>query len=300
MTLFRTRGGGRRLRLSALVLAIAAITAGCSMIRLGYSQLDHYAAWKADEYFDLESSQKEAFMAAFHRLQQWHRQAELPRYAAVLEETSTRFERSLEQKDVLWLVETAQARYRVVVERAAGDAAALLLTITPPQIEALKRQWTRDNARFTREHALNGTAKERLRLSLRRNLDRIRHWTGPLSREQEGRVADLLAAVPDIGRMRYEDRLRRQREFLQLMAERDNPVVFTERLRDWLLHWEQGRDPAYERRMQQFTAMRAQMVVEIAHTLSPRQRNHVRARLGDYIEDIHAMTERGGERPRRR
>lgn len=279
------------MRAPLLALALCVLAVGCSMLRFAYTQLDTYAAWKADEYFDLDPQQHAEFMARFERLHRWHRFDELPRYAALLAETRARFLRGLGDADVLWFVQAAEERYRAIVAHGAGDAALLLATMTPAQIDTLRRQWGSDNARFVREHALNGTPADRRRATLHRSLERIRHWTGDLSDAQEQRIAALLDALPDIDRLRYADRLRRQREFLALMAMRQD-AAFPGRLRHWLLHWEEGRDPAYERALSVFTADGARTIAEIGRMLTAAQREHVAARIGSYVETFRSLARR--------
>ncbi|MBI3919568.1 MAG: hypothetical protein HY322_21475 [Betaproteobacteria bacterium] len=137
----------RRTFARAVVLVLCAVVmAGCSLMRLGYGQLDHIAAWMADDYFDLDHQQKEEFHKRFARLHDWHRYEQLPGYAAFLREIKARVEKGLAREDVIWVTEGVRVRYRTIARRGADDAATLLLTITPQQIEALKRQWERTTA----------------------------------------------------------------------------------------------------------------------------------------------------------
>src|SRR3989304_3789297 len=118
-------------------LIVAGLLARCSTVRLGYSQLDNIAAWKADEYFDLDARQKQDFQERFDRIYEWHRYEQLPEYAAFLSQAKSRLHKRLTREDVLWFVEGLRARYRAIGMGGSDGAAALLLTITPPPLEAL-------------------------------------------------------------------------------------------------------------------------------------------------------------------
>lgn len=279
---------------AVLALAVAVAGSGCSMVRIGYSQLDTIAAWKADEYFDLDPQQKDLFTARFNRLHDWHRQHQLPDYAAFLDEVRLRFSRGLQRDDVLWTIEGVKARYRTIVERGADDAAALLLTVTPSQLSAVRSQWDKDNIRYVRDYALEGDQEDQRRARLRRTVDRIRHWTGSLSQEQEARIAAMIAAMPDIAQLRHEDRKRRQREFLALMNHRADQSQFARRLRGWLLHWEAGRDPEYERAYRQSLDMGVQMILSVDRMLTPQQRANAMDRLRSYADDFRSLSQRRG------
>ncbi len=284
-----------RLLVAGLVAA-ALLVAGCSMVRIGYSQLDAIAAWMVDEYFDLDPRQKDQFITRFDKLHEWHRYDQLPDYAAFIGETRLRLQRGLQRDDLLWVVEGVKARYRTIVERGVDDAAALLVTLSPAQLHALQRQWDKDNTRYARDHALDGDTEDRRRARLRRTIDRIRDWTGPLTREQETRIAAMVEAMPVVARLRHEDRKRRQREFLALMETRGDRAVFASRLRHWLLNWEEGRDPEYDRAYRQWLEMRVQMMVSVDRMLTPQQRASAMDRLQRYAEDFRSLSQPRGVR----
>lgn len=277
-----------------LVLACCAgVLAGCSMMRVGYGQLDTIAAWRANEYFDLDAQQKDEFLQRFSRLHEWHRYEQLPDYAAFLAQARTRLNSPLKREDVLWFIDGAKARYGVLVARSSDDAAALLLTITPEQLAALQRRWDKDNRRFVREYRLAGSVEDIKRARVRRTLEHTRDWVGSLGYEQEQRIIAMVNALPMTEKLRYEDRLRRQREFMQLMARRgDDRERFAGRLRQWLIGWDKGRTPEYEQRFNKWFEQRVQLVIEIERMLTPHQRTIALKRLQDYINDFTHLAER--------
>jgi len=178
------------------------------------------------------------------------------------------------------------------VRRSADDAAALLLTITPHQIEALKRQWDKDNRKFVREHKLDGTPQEKQRARVKRVISQLEDWVGNLTPEQEERIAALVMPVPSAQPLRYEDHRRRQREFLALLEQRGNKAEFAAKLRNWLVNWEEGRAPQYERLQAETWENRVAFFVEVDRMLTPQQRATLMRRLQSYIEDFTRLAER--------
>jgi hypothetical protein len=277
----------------ALLVALSfAVLGGCSLLRIGYGQFDTYAAWVADDYFDLDSQQRQAFLAHFERLHEWHRYEQLPDYAAFLREARARVLKGLAREDMLWITDSVIARYRVLIERGANDAAALLLTVTPAQLETLQRQWDSGNRRFVREHRLDQDADAQRAAAVQHLLGRLRDWTGNLKVEQEEKIALLARELPLNARLRHEDRLRRQREFLQLMTQRADRAPFQERLRRWLLHWESGRDPEYARLWAEWPQKQADFYVAAFNLLTPGQRAHIAQRLQSYADDFTRLARR--------
>lgn len=280
--------------LAILLAFLLATLTGCSMIRLGYNQADTLAAWMADDYFDIDARQKDEFHSRFERLYEWHRHEQLPEYAAFLGAAKTRLQSGLERDDVFWFMEGLKTRYRLIASRGAGDAAEMLATLTPAQISALQRQWAKVNRKFIREYKLEETPQEQQRAQAKRMLSRTEDWAGSLSHEQEQKITALCDQLPLTDHLRHEDRLRRQREFLRLLEQRGNPGEFTPRLRHWLLNWEEGRSPEYERLYAQWLEKRVQFMIDVYGLLTPQQRAHVQHRLQGYIEDFRKLSERGG------
>jgi hypothetical protein len=269
-----------------------ATLAGCSMVRLGYPQLDTIAVWIADDYFDLEPEQKQEFRRRFQRFHEWHRYEQLPDYAAFLAETKARLQKGLTREDALWVTEGVRARYRTLVTYAADDAAAMLMSVTPAQLDALQRQWEKVNRRFVREYRLEATVEEQRRATGRRALSRIRDWVGHLDDEQDQQILAWASELPLIHGQRRQDRLRRQREFLQLMSQRDDAGQFAARLRRWLQNWEGGRDPGYDRLFNEWTQQQADLYVAVYRILLPHQREAVAERVQGYINDFTRLAQR--------
>ena len=274
-----------------LALLLATLT-GCSTIRLGYGQADSIAAWMADDYFDLDSRQKDEFLTRFEHLYEWHRYEQLPEYASFLTAAKNRLQNGLKHEDVIWFAEGVKTRYRLIVSRGAENAADILATLAPAQLDALQRQWDKDNRKFIREHRLDDTYQEQQRAQAKRMLSRIRDWVGSLTYEQEQTIIALCDKLPLTDRLRYEDRLRRQGEFLRLLELRGNPSEFAPRLRHWLLNWEEGRALEYERRYAVWWEKRVQFLLEANRMLTPGQRARVLHRLQDYVDDFHALARR--------
>lgn len=283
---------GARYLAALLLVVLIAVLGGCSLVRFGYDHVDVYAAWKIDEYFDLESRQKDEFARRFARLHLWHRRAQLPDYAAFLDEMRTRVERGLAPADVHWLVDGVKARYAAIAARGAHDAAALLSTVTPAQLATLERRFERDNRRFVEEHGL-GSPEDARRSRVRRALAQVRDWVGHLSDEQEQKISALAAALPPVEQLRHEDRRRRQREFLALMGERKDPQRFGSRVRDWLVGWERGRLPEHDRLFAESWQKRAEFYVAVDRLLTNEQRLTVMNRLRARSDDFRRLAARG-------
>jgi len=216
----------------------------------------------------------------------------LPDYALFLAEAKARLQKGLKREDALWVTNGVRARYRTLVTYVADDAAAMLMSVTPEQLDALRRRWEKDNRRFVREYRLEASVEEQRRATGLRALSRIRDWVGHLDDGQEQEILAWASALPLIHGPRHQDRLRRQREFLQLMSQRDDAGRFTAQLRNYLSNWEEGRDPGYNRLFNEWTQQQAELYVAVYGILLPHQREAVADRLQGYINDFTLLAQR--------
>ena len=124
-----------------IVAALVAALAACAFTKFAYNQADTVMAWLADDYFDLDAQQKAEFQKRFDRFHQWHRFEQLPDYAQFMKVARSRMQDGLTQEDVMWFVDGLKARTRAAAQKAAPEAAPLLATLTPAQIENLQKKW---------------------------------------------------------------------------------------------------------------------------------------------------------------
>ena len=289
----------RSLRITRYVAAIfmVALVAACSFSRFAYNQADTAAAWMIDEYFNLEGDQKQDFQKRFERVYAWHRTEQLPEYAAFLRTAKTRVQQGLRSDDVLWFVEGVRSRVRVAARYAAPETAAFLATITPTQIENLKAKWEKDNAKYVRENKINGTSDERVEVEAKKVSKTFKEWLTALNSEQEQRVMTLVRDLPPIYQFRYTERLRRQKDFLAVLAHRsEDRERFTARVSEWMANWDRGRSAEDQKRLDAWWAKRAEIFATLEKSLTGEQRTASLARIQRYIDDAIQLANREGTR----
>ena len=280
-----------RYRWIVLLLLLASV-AGCTAMRIGYRQADTILAWRADDYLDFNPQQKHDFRERLDRLLEWHRYEQLPEYTVFVSTAVKKGQSGLKREDIKWFVEGIKSRYRIIIDHGVDDAVDVLATITPEQIVALQKQWGKDNRKFASERDLNGTLAERKRSRLKRVLKETTDWTGNLTNEQEAQFAILLEAVPYINHLRHQDRIRRQKEFLELLKLRTNKQELRPRLHAWLRDWESGRSPEFERVSNEVYDKRIQFYMAVEKLLTPQQRQAAWRRLQEFGDDFKSLSEK--------
>lgn len=274
-------------RRSLLIAALAALLVSCTFTKFAYNQADTVAAWKIDEYFDLDGQQKQEFSKRFDRLYAWHRHEQLPEYAQFMRTARTRMQDGTSREDVLWFVDGMRTRVRTLTRQAAPDAAVLLASVTPAQIEHLKAKLEKENRKYVREHKVNGTLEERQEAEAKRVIKQVKEWLAPLSNEQEQRVIAMVREGPQLEKEKYAERLRRQRELIELLSHRgEDSQRFTARVTEWMVNWERGRPAEYQKQLDHSWQRRAELLATVDRMLTPEQRNTSLQRVQNYAEDF--------------
>ena len=275
---------------AGLLAVLAIVVVGCSTIRIGYHQAHTIIGYMTNDYLDLDPAQEQDFRRRLDPLLAWHRRTQLPDYARFLTEARTRLERGPAPADVTWFVDGIRDRYRTLVRQGFDDGLAIVVTLTPEQLHHLQRKLDKDNAKFIKDTGLDRGVEERKRAQFRKTFGQAEDWAGDLNREQEARLRAMVFAMPLVNHLRDEDRRRRQHELIEILKLRHDRAQFAPRLRAWLLDWEAGRSPEYEKVVTVAYAERAQVFVTTWNLFTPAQRARALKRLQGYIDDLNALS----------
>ena len=252
---------------------------GCSVSRMAYNNADVFLRWQANSYFDFQGEQSDELDKALEGFLGWHRSKELPGYARLAEEASARLARGLKREDLDWSYDAVQAEIREALGAAATEMAGLLDRLTPEQIAHLERRLAEENRKFVKEQ-IQGTTEERHERRVKRNVERLAEWFGPLTEAQVERVKGYSRRAPLSAELRERDRRRRQAEFLALLKAKEAQ----KKLPAWAKAWDAGRDATYVETARATTAAYKELLLELDRTLSPAQREHAVARMKRWAE----------------
>jgi hypothetical protein len=268
--------------------ASLALLGACSVVKVAYSNLDVYLRWKADAYFSLERDQSALLDERLDAVTSWHRREELPRYAALLVDARDRVGAGLSEADLDWFIDSARARYGALARRCAADAAELLGMLSAGQIARFEARLKRDNDRFAEEYVAPPLEVQRQR-RYETTLDAIQDWTGTLSEAQQARLKELSFEIPLTNAMRGADRQRRQARLIPILKQPGSETDRARALEAWMLEWDQGRAPDYERAALEARRQTIALVLEVDRSLTSSQRSRVQAKLERYAADFTAL-----------
>ena len=280
----------RRL-LAGLALALAALLASCSTVRLSYEHADWLLARMAGRYVDLDASQSRQFKAELAQFHDWHRGQELPQYSEAFDLAADRLARGLSRQDVNWALEAVRARARALGERAGEQFIPVLRTLSDRQLAQAQRELEEANAELVRTY-LTGDASRRAARRAEWISDKLAEWIGPLTPAQRRQVDAFVAAHPDSVQLRLAERRRRQAEFLQLVqAYRASPGLESQ-LTAFLTDPDAQRSPASQQAGARMQEGFVDLLLELDRSLTPAQRRLAVAKLRDYAGDFRQLTSR--------
>lgn len=259
------------------VFLALALLQGCSVTRLAYENADVYLRWQANRFFNLQGEQSEEFDRRLNAFLGWHRAKALPKYARLGEEAAQRVLRGIKRQDLEWSYDAVRAQMVEAFSAAASQGADLLDQLSPEQIARLEQRLAEENRKFAKEQ-VQGTMDERHKRRVKRNLERLEEWYGPLSEAQAERVRQHSARAPFSAELRDRDRKRIQAEFVAILRAREAK----QRLAQWLQQWEAGREPAYAAASRAMRAEYYDLLLDLDRTLSSEQREHAARRLKRY------------------
>jgi len=285
----------RLIRQFALLLVTGLLLQGCSGVRLGYGNADSLARWWIDQYLDLAPEQDALARERLARLHAWHRNSQLPDYVALLRQGKQLVAGQPTAADALALGEGIIRRGRSLAEQATPDVADFLPTVTPEQIERMARRLAEKNADYAREaHLADGEEGQR-KARYKRLLERAEYWFDDFSDGQKAALRQLVDSQSSGSRFWYEERLRRQRDWLDLMRRVLREPAPRERLMQWLRDYAAGFDmPADPARLAQAQALRhasAEVAVAIQAMTTPAQQAHARHKLDELIRDFTLLSQ---------
>ena len=285
----------RSIRHMILLFTAGLLLQGCSGVRLGYGNADSLVRWWIDLYVGM-SPEQEALarerLAGFHV---WHRKTQLPEYVALLRQGQKFVAGQPTIADALSLGDGIIRRSRTMAEQATPDIADFLLTVSAGQIERMSARQAEKDADYAREARLAEGESGQRKARYKRLLERAEYWFDNLSSEQKDALRQLVDVQATGSQFRYEERLRRQRDWLalvrQVQRERPPRERIIQWLRDYAARFDMPADPA---RLAQAVALRrasAEITVAIHAMTTPAQRAHAEHKLGELIRDFTELSQ---------
>ncbi len=270
-----------------LVVATMLLTA-CGGVRFFYDRLDMLLPWYLGGYVELEPSQRSDLERRVDVLLAWHRSTEIRRYAAFFRELEAAAERPVEPgRFEAWRRE-AESYWQDLALKAVPEAGALLASLSDTQVRELMDGLREDQAELAEDIAKRSPAErlERRRKSLEKQFKR---WLGRLEPRQLAMIDEASLELETDSTGWLSSRSAWTDAFERALEQRKDPRLFSARLRVLLVNGESTWPAAYRRSFEEDRARVIGLMADIDRSLTPRQRQHLRQRLGRWAADLEAI-----------
>ena len=281
-----------------LILLAGLFLQGCSAVRLGYGNADSLARWWLDKYIDMAPEQDALVRERLARFHAWHRKSQLPDYVALLRQGQKFVAGRPVAADALSLGDGIIRRSRTLAEQATPDIADFLLAVSAGQIERMAGHMAEKNADYAREAQLADGESGQRKARYKRLLERAEYWFDDFSGAQQEALRQLVDGQGTGSQFWYEERLRRQHDWLTLVrqVQREHPPreQVIQMLRDYAARFDLPGDPA---RLAQAIALRrasAEIAVAIHAITTAAQRAHAEHKLDELIRDFTELSQENG------
>jgi hypothetical protein len=280
-------------------LALVVLLAGCSVLRVAYSQAPTFTYWWIDGYVDLNGEQTLKLRDGIDRWFDWHRRVEMPRYATLLARAQREvMEPALTTDQLCVWRDEAQRRLDAALDEATPTFATLMVTLTPEQISHLERKMAKDGEELKRDFAQTDKA-ERAKVSFKRTLERYENLYGKLDDAQRAKLAQLLAASPFDADRWLAERDRRNTELLTLLTNvstagksADSAAATAQAQAAVRMIAERALRsprPDYRAYQQRLTQENCALAAAMHNATTPAQRLYARNKLKGWEEDVRMI-----------
>lgn len=271
------------------VLSLALVLGGCSALKLGYNSLPEVAYWWLQRYVDFEGEQAREVREDLHRLLAWHRGAELPRIAGLLQRIEQQADADTTPERVCAFEAELRERYLALRGQAEPVIAAHAATLTGDQLQQLERRHARKAREFEREW-LRLTPGERLDKRLHQVRERAERVYGHLGERQLAALRSQLERSAFSAQLWHDERLRRQQDTQAVLRAIAAAPVSAEQARaavhGLLERFERSPDPAWRAWQQAQVQETCRLVAALHNATTAEQRAHAVRRLRGWQRDL--------------
>jgi hypothetical protein len=279
-----------------LLASVALLVAACSQLQLGYNNADTLLAYTLDSYLDLDDEQERRARGSVAALHRWHRATQLPGYVQLLDDAQRRVAGPLSAADVLAFNAGMRQALAAIGEQAAPDLAALALTLKPAQVDRLSERLASDTSKARRE-LVRFAGAESLEQRAERYVERTEDWFGTVTPAQREMIRAALVRRPEAQQQWVDERERRQRELVAVMAriraEQPPPATATAWLRQYFAELAEPREAERRARLAAYRRENAELVAQLVNSATPAQREAIRGKLRGYAADFGALAAKG-------
>ena len=274
---------------AATLAACGLLLQGCSTIKLAYNQVPHLAYWQLNSYFDLSETQTERVRDELGNLHQWHRDTMLPRHAELLQKVQQQLPSAMSPDQACRTYDAVRTQLDKVVTQAEPKLVWLATQLTDAQIRNLQKKQASSNADWKEEWV--DLTPDKLREQRFKQLSsRAETFYGTLDEPQKAALRAYIAQSSFDPQRTYAERLRRQKDLVQMLQKIAQDRANTEQartlLRGYIARFNTSPDAAYQRYAQTLVQEGCEGFSRVHNAMTAAQRFKAVQSVKGYEQDF--------------
>lgn len=258
-----------------------------------YNRLDTLAAWYVQELVSLDEDQRSDLRASLESTLQWHRQSELVRYTKFLRELAEQSARPGNARTYKAIEEQVEGFGARLVEQATPDAARLLMSLTPAQLNEFETNLA-EKSRERNEKNLKALAQGKWHDKRAKDIEKqLKRWTGSITKEQQLLIAEQSKRFDSTTADWLESQARWRQAMFGALRERftagSSPAAVEERILALLRTPENQWTRAYQTKAAQNREQSLAVLESIDASLTAAQRAHLQSELTKLAQQLETM-----------
>lgn len=284
----------RRFLTTKLIISflLASTLLGCSTVRFAYNQGDTLAYWWLDDHIGFNQVQEPLIRSSLERHFWWHRTEQLPAISGSLQRAQQKLQGPLSKSEFLALRSELIKHVYKVSEEVIPDAAKLIVSLDASQIETMQKKINKNNQKFKNEFLPKDKNKQ-ANVRANKTIERAEWLYGSLNNAQENKIREFLLKNPIDGEHAFQEKLRRQSEFIAICKEAQQQKLSQKAtealLRDYLKYFEAGRSKEQQASHKKWIESGAETASFISSVVNEDQNKYAAERIGGWMSDVQEL-----------
>jgi len=279
----------RKALCAATLAACGLLLQGCSTVKLAYNQVPHLAYWQLNSYLGLSETQTERVRDELGDLHQWHRDTMLPRHAELLQKVQQQLPSAISPGQACRTYDAVRTQIDKVIAQAEPKLAWLAAQLTDTQIRNLQKKQADSNADWKKEW-VDITPDKLREQRFKQLLSRAEGFYGALDEPQKSALRTFIAQSSFDPQRTYAERLRRQKDLVQVLQkiaeDRTNTDQARSLLRGYLARFQTSPDAAYQRYAQALVEEGCEGFSSVHNAMTAAQRLKAVQSVKGYEQDF--------------
>ena len=275
---------------------MACLLQACTAVKVAYNQAPDLAYWYLDGYVDFSSEQSLQVKNDLSKLQDWHRQTQLPSYIDMLQKLQQKIPADVNALEACSIFSDVRRKFVVLSDQTQPAVVAMLHTLTSSQLEAMARKFDKGNAEFRSDY-LQTTKPANQSKRYKQAVSRAEMLYGRLGDKQLALVALQVEKSRFSATLAYAEKLRRQQDALRTLRSLLQNQGTTEQkrlaVRGLFERMLTSPDSSYADYADAFTQEACKNFAELHNSTTDSQRRKAVMTLMGYEQDIKTLAAQG-------